>query len=329
MKNRLYASLLLGATSSLALTTPAFAQNADQQATAPEEEAREDDEEGKNAIIVQGTRLGRRLQDEPIRVEVIAGEEIEEKAIMRPGNIAMLVNETGGVRVQVTSPALGAANIRIQGLEGRYTQLLADNLPLYGGQAASLGLLQIPPTDLAQVEVIKGSASALYGASALGGVINLISKRPGDEFEAEMLANATTRNGQDLTAYVACPITSNAGLSLTAGAHRQTGQYRGGSLLHRPPGPRRQPLPNPIAALFASRNSWRDHPRECKPVRQRGEPSRCASDEIRSAATAATRRKRAVDRRCLGTSRRIYPERRHKATLRRTLICSTPLALRA
>ncbi|AKQ40785.1 outer membrane cobalamin receptor protein [Aurantiacibacter atlanticus] len=220
----MYASLLLGATSSLALTTPAFAQNADQQATAPEEEAREDDEEGKNAIIVQGTRLGRRLQDEPIRVEVIAGEEIEEKAIMRPGNIAMLVNETGGVRVQVTSPALGAANIRIQGLEGRYTQLLADNLPLYGGQAASLGLLQIPPTDLAQVEVIKGSASALYGASALGGVINLISKRPGDEFEAEMLANATTRNGQDLTAYVACPITSNAGLSLTAGAHRQTGQ---------------------------------------------------------------------------------------------------------
>lgn len=179
--------------------------------------------EEEEAIIVQGTRLGRRVQDEPIRVEVIAGEEIEEKAIMRPGNIAMLVNETGGVRVQATSPALGAANIRIQGLEGRYTQLLADNLPLYG-QAASLGLLQIPPTDLAQVEVIKGSASALYGASALGGVINLISKRPGDEFQAEVLANATTRNGQDLTAYAAGPVSSTAGLSLTAGAHRQSGQ---------------------------------------------------------------------------------------------------------
>ena len=223
MKNRLYASLLLGATSSLALITPAFAQHTDQQATDPEEEAHEDDE-GENVIIVQGTRLGRRLQGEPIRVEVIAGEEIEEKAIMRPGNIAMLVNETGGVRVQVTSPALGAANIRIQGLEGRYTQLLADNLPLYGGQAASLGLLQIPPTDLAQVEVIKGSASALYGASALGGVINLISKRPGEEFEAEVLANATTRDGQDLTVYAAGPIASNAGLSLTAGGHRQSGQ---------------------------------------------------------------------------------------------------------
>lgn len=223
MKLILRTPLLLGAISSLSLGAPVFAQDAEDQALSPEtghEEAREDED----VIIVQGTRIGRRVQDEPIRVEVIAGEEIEEKAIMRPGNIAMLVNETGGVRVQVTSPALGAANIRIQGLEGRYTQLLADNLPLYGGQAASLGLLQIPPTDLAQVEVIKGSVSALYGASALGGVINLISKRPGHELEAEMLANVTTRNGQDLTAYAAGPVSDNAGLSLTAGMHRQSGQ---------------------------------------------------------------------------------------------------------
>jgi len=136
----------------------------------------------------------------------------------------MLVNEIGGIRVQVTSPALGAANVRIQGLEGRYTQLLADNLPLYGGQAASLGLLQVPPTDLAQVEVIKGSVSALYGGSALGGLINLISKRPGSAFKADILANATTRDGQDLTAYLAGPVSGNAGISITAGAHRQGGQ---------------------------------------------------------------------------------------------------------
>lgn len=216
--------LLLGAISAFTIAHPAFAQSAD--ASAPQSQAHDDHEEaedGEEVIIVQGTRLNRRLQDEPIRVEVIAGEEIAEKAIMRPGNIAMLVNETGGVRVQVTSPALGAANIRIQGLEGRYTQLLADNLPLYG-QAASLGLLQVPPTDLAQVEVIKGAVSALYGASALGGVINLVSKRPGDEFEGEMLANATTRDGQDLTAYAAGPVSDAAGLSLTAGAHRQSGQ---------------------------------------------------------------------------------------------------------
>ena len=219
-------SLLLGALCALPIAHPALAQDAQghDAPSAAETDAHEEAGEEGEVIIVQGTRLGRRLQDEPMRVEVIAGEEIEEKAIMRPGNIAMLVNETGGVRVQVTSPALGSANIRIQGLEGRYTQLLADNLPLYGGGAGSLGLLQIPPTDLAQVEVIKGSVSALYGASALGGVINLISKRPGDAFEAELLANATTRNGQDLTAYAAGPVSGNAGVSLTAGAHRQSGQ---------------------------------------------------------------------------------------------------------
>ena len=220
MKTTFRTSLCLGVAPLFLSTTPALAQDIAEQEPASAEEDHDDDD----VIIVQGTRSNRRVQDEPIRVEVITGEEIEEKAIMRPGNLAMLVNETGGVRVQVTSPALGAANIRIQGLEGRYTQLLADNLPLYGGQSASLGLLQIPPTDLGQVEVIKGSASALYGASALGGVINLISKRPGDEFEAEVLANATTRDGQDLTAYAAGPISPTAGLSLTAGAHRQRGQ---------------------------------------------------------------------------------------------------------
>src|SRR5688500_14283784 len=57
-----------------------------------------EDEEAEEEIIVQGTRTRRRVQDEPIRVEVISREEIEEKLLMRPGQIAMLVNETPGVR---------------------------------------------------------------------------------------------------------------------------------------------------------------------------------------------------------------------------------------
>jgi outer membrane receptor protein involved in Fe transport len=155
------------------------------------------------------------VQDEPIRVEVLAEEGIEEKLLMRPGNISMMLNETAGLR------ALGSANVRIHGLRGRYTQLLADGLPLYGGQAASLGLLQIPPSDLGQVEVIKGSSSALYGGQALGGVINLVSKRPGDEAGGEVLVNATTRDAQDLSAYVASPIGGGWSGSLLSGYNRQ------------------------------------------------------------------------------------------------------------
>lgn len=171
-------------------------------------------------LIVQATRTGRRVQDEPIRVEVINQEEIEEKILMTPGNISTMVAETGGVRVQVTSPALGSASIRMQGMRGRYTQLLADGLPLYGGQA--LGVLQIPPSDLGQVEVIKGAASAFYGPSALGGVINLVSRRPGSEPTAEFLLNATSRDGQDLTAYAASPASGGWRYSVMAGLHRQS-----------------------------------------------------------------------------------------------------------
>src|SRR5690606_11868486 len=141
--------------------------------------------------------------------------------LIRPGNIALILSETGGLRVQVTSPSLGASNIRVHGVDGRYTQLPADGLPLYGGQASSLGLLQIPPTDLGQVEVIKGAASALYGPSALGGVINLVARRPRAGPEAEGLLNLTSRGGQDLTGYAATPLGSDWSGSLTGGIHRQ------------------------------------------------------------------------------------------------------------
>ena len=181
----------------------------------------EEHEAEAGEIIVQATRSGRRLKDESIRVEVLAGEEIEEKLLMSPGSIAMLLSETPGVQTQIVSPGLGAANIRIQGLKGRYTQLLSDGLPLFGGQVPPIGIVQIPPIDLAQVELIKGAASALYGPSALGGVINLVSRRPRDEPEAEVLLNATSRNGQDVAAYGATQLGANMGVSLTGGYNRQ------------------------------------------------------------------------------------------------------------
>ena len=137
-------------------------------------------------ITVSATRTGKRLEDQPMRVEVLAREEIEEKMLMTPGDIVMMLNEMGGMRVQATSPSLGAASVRIQGMRGRYTRFLSDGLPLFGEQVGALGLLQIPPMDLGQVEVIKGVASSLYGAGAMGGVVNLISRRPGDRTRARI-----------------------------------------------------------------------------------------------------------------------------------------------
>lgn len=205
----------------ISLLIPALAHANEQN----EEHEHHENEDAKiEKIQVRASRLGRIVTESATRTEVINGEEIQEKALMRPGNISMLVAETGGVRVQTTSPALGSANIRLQGLYGRYTQLLSDGLPLYGGQTASIGLLQIPPTDLANVEIIKGSASSLYGGSALGGVINLISRNPSDKSEGEVLANFTSKNGQDITSYFASPLTNSTSGSITAGVHQQKEQ---------------------------------------------------------------------------------------------------------
>ena len=173
-------------------------------------------------LVVSTTRTDRRIQDEPLRVEILTQEEVEEKLRMTPGDITMMLNETPGLRVQTTSPSLGGANVRVQGLRGRYTQILADGLPLYGGQTGGLGLLQIPPLDLGGAEVIKGVASALYGGSALGGVINLLSRRPGADPTRELLLNQTTLGGTDAVGFASDRLGKHWGYTVLAGTHRQS-----------------------------------------------------------------------------------------------------------
>jgi len=168
-------------------------------------------EQREEEVTVFATRTDIRLQDSPTRVEVLGPDEIEEKTMMTPGDIVMMLNEMGGLRVQSTSPSLGAASVRIQGMRGRYTAFLGDGLPLFGQQGGGLGLLQIPPVDLGQVEVIKGVSSALYGAGAMAGVVNLISRRPGPEPVHEILFNRSTLGATDVSLFAASQLASHWG----------------------------------------------------------------------------------------------------------------------
>ena len=152
-------------------------------------------------ITLVSTRSTRTIEDIPTRVEVIAGEELSEKGNMKPGDIRMLLNESTGIRTQQTSATSYNSSIRIQGLDGKYTQLLRDGFPLYSGFASGLSLMQIAPLDLKQVEVIKGSSSTLYGGGAIAGLVNLISKTPEDEPELSFMANGTSALGLDLSGF--------------------------------------------------------------------------------------------------------------------------------
>ena len=150
-------------------------------------------------VIVVSLRNQRSFEQQPTRLEVLGGEEINEKANMKPGDIRMLLNEITGIHVQQTSPISFNSSIRIQGLNGKYTQILRDGMPLYGGFSSGLGLLQIAPLDLKQVEVIKGANSTLYGGGAIAGLVNLISKKPSDKNENSFLINKTSSRGIDLS----------------------------------------------------------------------------------------------------------------------------------
>ena len=161
----------------------------------------EENEQEEEDIIVTATRSSRTIANTPTRTEVIAGEELTEKGNMKPGDIRMLLNESTGIQTQQTSATSFNAGIRIQGLEGRYTQVLRDGYPIYSGFAGSLSLLQIAPLDLKQVEVIKGAASTLFGGGAIAGLVNLVSKTPTENRVLNFLANGTTAGGLDLSSF--------------------------------------------------------------------------------------------------------------------------------
>ena len=159
------------------------------------------DEELLDEIIVEGTRSNRSIDDVPTRVEVLT-EEIDEASTMDPSKVAHLLTHSTGIQVQQTSATSNTANVRIQGLDGRYTQLLKDGFPIYGGFSGSLSIMQIPPLDLRQIEYVKGSASTLYGAGAISGLINLISKEPvKDKDEILIHLNASHVGAFDVNAF--------------------------------------------------------------------------------------------------------------------------------
>ena len=155
-------------------------------------------------VLVTATRTNSRIEDLPTRVEVLGAEEMEEESSIKPASIASLFGDIAGTQIQPTSPTTGNLDLRLQGLPGQYTQILRDGVPLYGGFAGSFGLLTVPPLDLRQVELIKGSNSTLYGGGAIAGLVNLVSKTPtlGTPQYAASL-NQTTLRETDLNGFVA------------------------------------------------------------------------------------------------------------------------------
>lgn len=171
-------------------------------------------------VVLQSSRSTRTVKKIPTRIEFIGVEEMGEKAIMNPTNISMVLRESTGIQMQQTSLSSGSTNIRIQGLDGRYTQLLRDGFPLYGGFSSGLSILQIPPLDLQQFEIIKGSSSTLYGGGAIAGLINMVSKTPDEEPSLDIMLTQTQALGSTANVFYS-KRNEKFGVSLYSSGHYQ------------------------------------------------------------------------------------------------------------
>jgi outer membrane receptor for ferrienterochelin and colicins len=171
-------------------------------------------------VVISSTRTNQLLKNLPLTVQVIDKEDIEEGTAESPGNIRELLTELSGTQMQQTSAVSGNVTIRLQGLDGRYTQLLKDGFPLFGGFSGSLSIMQVPPLDLKQVEVIKGAGSALYGGDAIAGIINLISRTPDTAKHLNAIINQTLKGGTDLSGFYS-QRSHRTGITLLATTSRQ------------------------------------------------------------------------------------------------------------
>ena len=158
--------------------------------------------EDLDEVTVTSVRTNSRIESIPTRVEVLGTEDINEENGITPGNLLGIVGDVAGIQMQQVSASSGNTFARIQGLNGRYTQLLKDGMPLYGGLSGSFSLMDTPPLDLKQIEIIKGSCSTLYGGDAIAGIINLVSKDPSLNQDVSATVNETSLGETNLNTFV-------------------------------------------------------------------------------------------------------------------------------
>lgn len=125
--------------------------------------------------VVTGTLKAVRRSESPVPVEVYSPAFLKQNPT---SNIFEALQNVNGVRPQINCNVCNTGDIHINGLEGPYTLVLIDGMPIVSGLGTVYGLSGIPNSLIDQIEIVKGPASSLYGSEAVGGLINIITKSP-------------------------------------------------------------------------------------------------------------------------------------------------------
>jgi len=152
-----------------------------------------------DAIVVSGTMRPVRKLESPVAVEVYSGLFLKKNPVPSIFEALQMVN---GVRPQLNCNVCNTGDIHINGLDGPYTMVTIDGMPIVSGLSTVYGLFGIPNQMIDRVEVVKGPASGLYGSEAVGGLINIITKSPlkAPLLSADLMATSWQEYQADLSA---------------------------------------------------------------------------------------------------------------------------------
>ena len=150
-------------------------------------------------VVVSGTMLSISKKESPIPIEVYSADYL--KKVPTP-SIFEATQNINGVRPQINCAVCNTGDIHINGMEGPYTMVTIDGMPLVGGLSTVYGLQGIPSSLLDRVEVVKGAASTLYGSEAVAGLINVITKDVNAASDFALESSATTWNEYQLDGHI-------------------------------------------------------------------------------------------------------------------------------
>lgn len=160
-------------------------------------------------MVVTGTMKEISVYDSPVKVNLVSGSFLEKNS---SNNLMDAVKYINGLYTQVDCAVCGTSNIRINGMEGPYTSVLIDGMPVMGALASVYGLSGINPSVIRNLEIIKGPNSTLYGSQAMGGVINIITENPRAVPRFTLSSSTSSHSEHDLNFSVAPEIGESASL---------------------------------------------------------------------------------------------------------------------
>jgi len=142
-------------------------------------------------VVVSGTQKLVRKSDSPIPVESYSSKFLKKNVTPSFFEALQIIN---GVQPQLNCNVCGTGDIHINGMEGPYTLILIDGMPIVSNLASVYGLSGIPAAMVKRIEIVKGPASTLYGSEAMGGLINIITQDPLSALKFTIDANATSKS---------------------------------------------------------------------------------------------------------------------------------------